>query len=280
VQRTWEPRIRTVVEDVLYPLIETRESVERFDDFTRVSGIIAAEMLGVPAEHHEDIRRWSSAVITNLSFGHESPEQLRVMADAVSELNEYLDSEIERHHRYELNDLLTTMITLSDWTEAEIRSSAVNLLLAGSGTTSKLMGECLVALEQHPDQRRLVADEPGLLPNAIEEVLRCYGPTQAIVRLAAQDTVLGGVEVGEGETVYAMLIAANRDPSRWSYPQRWDILRRFQTPSRVRRRIALLRRRVAGAAGDQGRARDADAPGAGVPPTRRRLWRFLLRART
>jgi cytochrome P450 len=64
------------------------------------------------------------------------------------------------------------------------------------------MGECLVALERHPDQRRLVAGTPVLIPNAIEEVLRWHGPTQAIVRLAARDIVLAGTRLKEGDILY------------------------------------------------------------------------------
>ena len=80
-------------------------------------------------------------------------------------------------------------------------------------------------LEQHPEQRRLLAEQPELIPNAIEEVLRWSGVSQVSPKLVVRDTVLAGTELKDGDIVYALLIAANRDPSRWPDPQRFDVLR-------------------------------------------------------
>ena len=224
----WESRVREVVEELLAPLVGAGETVDLIADFTKIPVVIVAEMLGVPEERHDDFRRWSNAIISNLSFGHETPEKRRVMDEAIAELNEYLTEEIERHRTEKPDDLLTVMVNMPNWSDAEIRSSSVNLLLAGYDTTAKLMGESLVALEQHPEQRRLVAEDPALIPNAIEEVLRCYGASQAIIRLAVHDTVLGGAEVKAGEIIYTMLAAANRDPARWQDPDRFDVRRELK----------------------------------------------------
>ncbi len=225
----WEPRVREVVEELLAPLVEGGRSVDLIADFTKIPVVIVAEMLGVPPEHHEDFRRWSHEIVSNLKFGHESEENRRAMDQAIAELNEYLSEAIEQHRREQPDDLLTIMVNMPDWSEAEIRSSALNILVAGYDTTAKLMGECLVALERHPDQRRLVAENLELVPNAVEEVLRCYGAAQATVREVVQDTVLGGAELSAGDILYLMLAAANRDPSRWRDPDVFDV-RREQKP--------------------------------------------------
>jgi cytochrome P450 len=198
-------------------------------DFTKIPVVIVAEMLGVPEEHHEDFRRWSTTIITNLAFGHETPERRRVMDQAIAEVNDYLSDAIDQHRREQPDDLLTVMVSMPDWSEAEIRSSAINVLLAGYDTTAKLMGECLVALERHPDQRRLVAENLELVPNAIEEVLRCYGTTHAVVREVVEDVVLGGTELKAGQMIYVLLVAANRDPARWPDPHRFDTRREFKS---------------------------------------------------
>lgn len=229
IAQAWEPRVREVVEDLLAPLVQGGESVDLISDFTKIPVVIVAEMLGVPKERHEDFRRWSHIIITNLSFGHETPEKRRVMERAIGEVNDYLSEAIVEHRRDQPDDLLTVMVNMPDWSEAEIRSSAINFLLAGYDTTAKLMGECLVALERHPDQRRLVVENPALVPNAIEEVLRCYGATHGIVREALRDTELGGAQLQAGDMIYALLIAANRDPSRWPEPDRFDVRREFKS---------------------------------------------------
>jgi len=224
VARSWEPRIREVVADLMAPLAERQKTFD-LADFTKIPVIIVAEMFGVPRERHEDFRRWSNAVVSNVAFGQEQPDARREMEAAVVELKQYLAEEIERHRKEPRDDLLNVMLNIPGWTDAEIRSTAILLLLAGYDTTAKLMANCLVALEAHPDQRRLLVDDPSLIPGAIEEILRWVGATQAIVRGVRQDTVVADIKLEAGDILYTLLIAANRDPSRWSDPHRFDIRR-------------------------------------------------------
>jgi cytochrome P450 len=228
VKRRWEPRVREVVEAQLAPLVAGDDSIDLIDDFAKIPVIVVAELLGVPADRHDDFRKWSNAIISNLAFGNERPDARRVMDETIAELNEYLTEEIERHRRDQPDDILTVMINMPNWTEDEMRSSAANLLLAGYDTTAKLMGDCLVALEQHPDQRRLLVEHPELIENAVEEVLRWHGATQGIIRLAVEDTTLGSVDLPAGDMLYLLLGAANRDPSRWPDPYRFDVRRDFK----------------------------------------------------
>lgn len=184
-------------------------------------------MMGVPEERHEDFLRWSNTVTGNVAYGHEHPEMRRRMDAAIAELNAYLDEEIERHRREKLDDVLGVMVQEPGWSEAEIRSSAINLLLAGYDTTAKLMAASVQVLEQHPEQRRLLAEQPALIPNAIEEILRWVGVAQASPKVVKRDTVLAGVELTDGEIVYVMLGAANRDPARWQDPDVFDVRRPY-----------------------------------------------------
>lgn len=224
--RRWEPRIREVVGELLAPL----GRFDTFDlaDFTRIPVIIVAEMFGVPPRHHEDFRRWSNAVVGNVAFGNERPGARREMERAVAELKQYLSEEIDRHRKQPRDDLLSVMLSIPGWSDAEIRSTAILLLLAGYDTTAKLMSNCLEALEQHPEQRRMLVEDPSLIPAAIEEVLRWTGATQAVIRQVRRDTVLAGTALQAGDVLYTLLIAANRDPSRWPDPQRFDIGREYR----------------------------------------------------
>lgn len=228
VIREWEPRVREVVERQLEPIAAGRTTIDLEQDFTKIPVVIVAELLGVPEERHEDFRRWSMEIISNLKFGHEDAAGRAIMDRAIAELNEYLSEEIVRHRIEQPDDLLTIMVNMKNWSEAEIRSSSVNLLVAGYDTTAKLMGECLAALEQHPEQRRLVAENPDLVPNAVEEVLRWHGAAQGVVREVVEDTVLGGAELRAGDMLYVMLAAGNRDPRRWADPQTFDVQRNFK----------------------------------------------------
>jgi cytochrome P450 len=224
----WERRVAEVVEDLLAPLVSGNDSFDLIADFTMLPTLIVADMLGVPENRYADFRRWSHQIVTNLAFGLENEESREVLRDAATEVNQYMSAEIERHERERPDDLITTMLDLSGedaMTAAEIRSTAVLLLLAGYDTTAKTMSNCLVALERNPEMRRLVAADPGLVPAAIEEGLRWLGPVQWNPRRAAQDLLLDDQQVLAGEVVYVLNAAANRDPRRWPDPERFDVLR-------------------------------------------------------
>jgi cytochrome P450 len=107
----------------------------------------------------------------------------------------------------------------------EIRSTAVLLLAAGYDTTAKTMANSLIALARNPDQRRLVANDLSLVPAAIEESLRWYGPVQWLPRRTIMDTTLDDMDVTTGEIVYVFSAAANRDPGRWDHPESFDVRR-------------------------------------------------------
>jgi cytochrome P450 len=227
IKRTWEPRVREVVDQFLGPLVERNETIE-LEEFTKLPVVIVAEMLGVPEERHEDFRRWSIAIVDNVAFGQEGTHAREVMRQAIAELDAYLDEELERHRRDRPDDLLTLMVDMPDWSAEEMRSSAKLMLLAAYDTTAKLMGSALLALQQHPDQRRLLAERPELIPNAVEEVLRWDGVATVLVRWMRQDTVFAGTELKAGDRVYLFLGAANRDPSRWDDPHRFDVTRPYR----------------------------------------------------
>jgi cytochrome P450 len=223
----WERRVAEVTDQLLAPLADGVEDYDLIADFTTIPTIIVAEMLGIPKEHHGDFRRWSHSIASNQAGnGHESTTGRAEMRRAGEELNAYLREEIERHRREELDDLFSVMLqTDGDVSEAEMRSTAVLMMIAGYDTTAKAMASCLVALERHPDQRALVAEDPSLIPAAIEEVLRCECVVHGTVRRVANDTVLADTPLAADEQVYVLYAAANRDPERWPDPQRFDVRR-------------------------------------------------------
>ncbi len=224
----WEQRVAEVVEELLAPLVSGHDSFDLIADFTKLPTVIVADMLGVPEARYPDFRRWSHEIVTNLAFGLENDESRKVLRRAATEINQYIKEEIERHERERPDDLMTKMLDLSGedtMTSAEIRSTAVLLLVAGYDTTAKTMSNCLIALERNPEMRRLVAADPGLVPAAIEEGLRWLGPVQWNPRRALNQTVLDGQTLTAGEVVYVLNAAANRDPRRWAQPERFDVLR-------------------------------------------------------
>ncbi len=228
----WEVRVRDVVRELLAPLVAGNDSFDLIADFTLLPTVIVADMLGVPAERYEDFRRWSHVIVTHLSFGFEDEESQALLARTAQEINGYLREEIERHRRQPGDDLLTFMLNLTGdhaMTDEEILSTAVLLLVAGYDTTAKTMSNCLIALERNPDERRAVTADPSLVPAAVEEGLRWFGPVQRAPRRVLKDTVVAGTPLRAGELVYVLVAAANRDPRRWVLPERFDVAREIKS---------------------------------------------------
>ena len=109
--------------------------------------------------------------------------------------------------------------------EAELLNSCITLLVAGHETTTSLIGNGIYTLLRHPDQWRLLQDDPSLLTSAIEEMLRYESPVARQPRLMKQDAEMGGKQIRQGQMVFQMLNAANRDPAYFDDPDRFDIRR-------------------------------------------------------
>ena len=110
-------------------------------------------------------------------------------------------------------------------TETELRATAALVLGAGFETTVNLISNGAALLFAHPDQRRLLVEDPSLWPNAVDEVLRLDPPVQRTARRARRATTVHGVPVAEGEWLIMLLAAANRDPRVFADPHVFDVAR-------------------------------------------------------
>jgi cytochrome P450 len=113
----------------------------------------------------------------------------------------------------------------SKMTDADIASLFVQLVGAGNDTTKTMTSSGLLALLAHPAQLAQLRDDPGLIPGAVEEILRWANPVHYMRRTTTCETSLHGVEIGAGQKVALYYTSANRDEVVFSEPQRFDIHR-------------------------------------------------------
>jgi cytochrome P450 len=99
-------------------------------------------------------------------------------------------------------------------------------MIGGQETTTNLIGNGLLLLLNHPDQMARLTADPSLVPTAVEELLRCESPVQHTARIAPEDVVLGGKQIRKGQSVIAVMGAANRDPERFPNPDTVDVARK------------------------------------------------------
>jgi len=172
---------------------------------------VIVKMLGFPQEDADVFRRFIHMVLEDVNL---SADERQAQIET-GELDEYIHARIEEHLAEPRDDLTTFLL------EAEldgeklhpdhVAGTMVLLMIAGIDTTWSAIGSSLWHLAQHADDRRRLAEDPDLMPTAIEEFLRAYAPV-TMARLVAKDFEFQGCPFKEGDWLLLPFPAANRDP--------------------------------------------------------------------
>jgi cytochrome P450 len=145
------------------------------------------------------------------------------------EMADYFRAVIAARRLRPEDDLISAMLLPEPggdvFSEDELIATCSLLLFAGHETTSNLIGNGVWALLTHPAELRRLVDAPHLVETAVEEMLRWDGPSHALARLVATDVDLAGKRLKQGDRVFAMMNAANRDPAVFADPDRFDVAR-------------------------------------------------------
>jgi cytochrome P450 len=191
---------------------------------------VMVDLLGVSPRDTEQLRAWSQAISVVIDWvGEIDSDQEAAVGRALREFNEYLRPLIEERRAQPRNDLLTALIEArrsgEGLSDLELHSQVLLLLATGQETTANQIANGVLSLLRHPEQYRKLVEEPELVKNAVEELLRFDGATQASVRKAREDFETGGVRIRRGDLIYLIWGAANRDPARFPKPDRLDVTR-------------------------------------------------------
>jgi cytochrome P450 len=227
-----EPRIRELARELLDQTIERGEMDLAADFSTPLPMMVIAEMLGVPTRDRARFTRWNDTML-GLSFsvpgGDEAAIAARNYFSVKAEMSEYLAGLLAERRSVPRDDLLTKLVAaevdgerLSD---EEILGFFQLLLVAGAETTTNLLNNAILCFMDSPDQLARLRRTPGLLPSAIEEVLRFRSPVQWIFRATTREVELHGQKIPAGKLVLPIVGSANRDPRQFAAADRFDIAR-------------------------------------------------------
>lgn len=149
--------------------------------------------------------------------------------EAVAELRDYIYPHLESRRANPKDDFLSALIAAetdgSRLSDDEIVRFILHVYPAGMETTFRGVSNLVHLLLQNPEQFAQLKRDRALIPDAIDEMLRYEGPVSMFARLVTEDTELGGVNLKAGSMVYVMHAVANRDPTRWEEPHKFDITR-------------------------------------------------------
>jgi len=179
---------------------------------------VIGEMLGTPPADHERIRALSGTVVRSLEPVAD-PALASAIAAADSELTTIAAGMIAWKRTHPADDLLTALINAEDdgdvLDDEELIAQTLLLYIAGHETTVNLIAGGTLALLRHPAQLALLQENPGLIDNAVEELLRYDSPVQASRRITLEPVSIGGLTIPAGTLVMASLGSANRDEGFW-----------------------------------------------------------------
>jgi cytochrome P450 len=224
-----EPRITAIVADLL-DRADGAGGMDAISDFAAaLPTTVISEIFGVPEADRVRFVAWSDDILAFQGVNKPTVEILERAQEALLLLRAYLAELIVERRRRPWNDLLGTLVAAEEGgdrlTEEELINTSVTLLVAGHETTRSLIGNGLYLLLSDKARWQLLLDDRALLKPAIEETLRYESPVARQPRLMKADTELGGQRLRQGEMVYQMLNAANRDPVRFSEPETFNIRR-------------------------------------------------------
>jgi cytochrome P450 len=206
-----EPRVRAICNELIDEFIADGrcDAAARYTKHVPVRTI--AHMLGIPEQDGDLFIKWIHAIL-ELGIKNEG-----ALMQAVGEMSDYFAAQIEQRKTAPSDDLISYLMNAKQPNGEPLEASHVIgslrlLLIAGIDTTWSAIGASLWHLAKTPEDRKRLVAEPGLMPTAIEELLRAYSPV-TMAREVLKETVVSGCPVKPGNMVLLSFPSANRDPA-------------------------------------------------------------------
>jgi hypothetical protein len=232
--RDVEERMKGMIPALAHELIdgfEGRGEVDLFRAFADPMSVRALRfMLGLDEVPWEDLLRWNAGLMPGLANFEGDPEKQAPADEASAALGEVIERVLDRLEREPDGSVLSWMLHHDRdgdrMSRAEIVANTKLMLSGGLQEPRDLITLAVWALGTHPEQLERVHADRSLVKAAVEETLRWAGPVGTSTRQTTETTELAGVKLEEGALIGAVLSSANRDPRRFSDPDRFDVGRR------------------------------------------------------
>jgi cytochrome P450 len=221
-----EPTVRTLTRKYLEPAI-ARGACDFIQDFgAKLPMDVISTMMGVAEGDQDVLRGWADTLLHREEGKSEIP---RAGLEASGKLARYFAEDLARRRRQPGDDLISALLDAEidgeRLTDAEIIGFCFLLVIAGNETTTKMLGNAMVLLERHPDQRAWLVANPDGLAGAVEEVVRYDNSTQMLARVLTRDVALHGTTMRAGKKLVLLIGSANRDERAIARPDEFDVRR-------------------------------------------------------
>ncbi|HEX5615867.1 MAG TPA: cytochrome P450 [Acidimicrobiia bacterium] len=225
--RMLEPHVRELAARVVDDVIERGSCDFVVDVAAELPLQVIAEMLGVPSEDRHKLFEWSNRMI-----GSEDPEYLVSEAETMNaqvEMYMYANALAEDRRANPRDDIVTALLNAEidgdRLSELDFNLFFLLIAVAGNETTRNSIAHGVRALCEHPDQYKLLVEDPSLATPATEEIVRWATPVMYFRRNVTKDTEIRGQRIAAGDKVAMYYISGNRDEDVFDDPFTFDIRR-------------------------------------------------------
>ncbi|WP_433523244.1 cytochrome P450 [Nocardia pseudovaccinii] len=226
--RSVEPQVRAFVVERLERLLAAGEGDIVVELFKPLPSMVVAHYLGVPEPDRPKFDEWTDLIMTASAGGSPLDAQ-----EAIGELMQYFTHLIERRRAEPADDTISHLVASGLGADGDyagiisILGFAFTMITGGNDTTTGNLGGAVQLLTGRPDQRRLLIENPSLIPDAVEEFLRLTSPVQGLARTMVRDTEIHGTTIPAGRRVLLLYASANRDEREFgSNASELDVRRR------------------------------------------------------
>jgi cytochrome P450 len=181
--------------------------------FKPLPSMVVAHYLGVPEEDRSRFDGWTEAIVAaNTGAGG-----VATAGDAIGSMMAYFTDLIQRRRTEPEDDTVSYLVAAGVGADGDIAGTlsvlafTFTMVTGGNDTTTGMLGGATQLLHQRPDQRRLLVNDPALIHDAVEELLRLTSPVQALARTVTRDVTIGDTTVPAGRKVLLLYGSANRD---------------------------------------------------------------------
>lgn len=223
-----EPAITALVNQMIDGFADRGECDFHAEFAVPLPCTVFLQLLGLPLADLDKFLVWKDAVIRP-EGAKGFKEHREAAAPAAHQIYAYFERAIDDHIANPREDVLSALIAAeiegAPLSREELLDICFLFLIAGLDTVTDSLDCFFVYLARHPEQRRLLIEDPDILPGAIEELLRWETPVPGVARIAVQDVEVGGCPIRNGERVSPLLGAANTDPAEFDDPETVDFAR-------------------------------------------------------
>src|SRR5580693_2543908 len=212
-----EPKVREFVVERIERLRANGGGDIVAELFKPLPSMVVAHYLGVPEEDRVQFDGWTGAIVAANTGSGGIGGALETVGDTVGSMMAYFTELIERRRHEPEDDTISHLVAAGVGADGDIAGTlsvlafTFTMVTGGNDTTTGMLGGSVQLLHQRPDQRRLLVDEPGLIPDAVDELLRLPSPVQGLARTTTRDVRIGNSMIPAGRKVMLLYGSANRD---------------------------------------------------------------------